>query len=51
MIRLIGALLDEQDEKWAAGKKYLDMDQEYMGMAGRIGQSPDAEVTALCSTV
>ncbi|MDT2238245.1 transposase [Paenibacillus larvae] len=25
VIRLIGALLMEQDEKWAAGKKYLDM--------------------------
>jgi transposase-like protein len=24
-IRLIGALLMEQDEKWASGKKYLDM--------------------------
>lgn len=25
VIRLIGALLMEQDEKWASGKKYLDM--------------------------
>lgn len=24
-IRLIGALLMEQDEKWLSGKKYLDM--------------------------
>ncbi|WP_187695087.1 transposase, partial [Thermosediminibacter litoriperuensis] len=24
-IRLIGALLMEQDEKWTSGKKYLDM--------------------------
>jgi len=29
VIRLIGALLMEQDEKWAAGKKYLDM-TEYL---------------------
>jgi Transposase and inactivated derivatives len=27
VIRLIGAMLMEQDEKWAAGKKYLDMDE------------------------
>ncbi|MDT2249516.1 transposase [Paenibacillus larvae] len=39
VIRLIGALLMEQDEKWAAGKKYLDM-TEYMECGGRIGQSP-----------
>lgn len=29
VIRLIGALLMEQDEKWAAGRKYLDM-TEYL---------------------
>ena len=29
VIRLIGALLMEQDEKWATGKKYLDM-TEYL---------------------
>lgn len=29
VIRLMGALLMEQDEKWAAGKKYLDM-AEYL---------------------
>lgn len=29
VIRLIGALLMEQDEKWASGKKYLDM-AEYL---------------------
>jgi transposase-like protein len=28
-LRLIGALLMELDEKWASGKKYLDM-QEYL---------------------
>jgi len=29
VVRLIGALLMEQDEKWAAGRKYLDM-AEYL---------------------
>lgn len=29
VVRLIGALLMEQDEKWAAGKRYLDM-TEYL---------------------
>lgn len=28
VIRLIGALLLEQDERWSSGKKYLDM-QDY----------------------
>ncbi|MBM7560927.1 IS256 family transposase [Fusibacter tunisiensis] len=28
-IRLIGALLIEQDEKWSSGRKYLDMDEYY----------------------
>ncbi len=28
-IRLIGALLIEQDEKWLSGKKYLDMDEYF----------------------
>jgi transposase-like protein len=28
-IRLIGALLMEQDEKWVSGKKYLDMDEYF----------------------
>jgi transposase-like protein len=28
-VRLIGALLMEQDEKWASGKKYLDMDEYF----------------------
>jgi transposase-like protein len=36
-IRLIGALLMETDEKWASGKKYLDM-TEYLEW--RQGQSP-----------
>ena len=29
VIRLLGALLMEQDEKWASGRKYLDM-TEYL---------------------
>ncbi|WP_187694918.1 transposase, partial [Fervidicola ferrireducens] len=28
-IRLIGALLMEQDEKWTSGKKYLDMTEYF----------------------
>jgi len=28
-IRLIGALLIEQDEKWASGRKYLDMTEYF----------------------
>ncbi|MBK5244640.1 MAG: transposase, partial [Eubacteriaceae bacterium] len=28
-IRLIGALLVEQDERWASGKKYFDMTDYY----------------------
>jgi transposase-like protein len=29
VIRLMGALLMEQDEKWQAGRKYFDMDLYY----------------------
>jgi len=29
LIRLIGAMLMEQDEKWTTGKKYLDMEEYY----------------------
>ena len=28
-IRLIGALLVEQDERWSTGKKYMDMQEYY----------------------
>ncbi|UFJ39938.1 IS256 family transposase [Brevibacillus humidisoli] len=38
VIRLIGALLMEQDEKWAAGKKYLDM-AEYLEWRGNRPKS------------
>ena len=33
VIRLIGALLMEQDEKWASGKKYLDMAESTLTLA------------------
>ena len=29
VVRLIGALLIEQDEKWSTGKKYFDMSEYY----------------------
>jgi len=29
LLRLIGSLLIEQDEKWSSGKKYLSMDEYY----------------------
>ena len=29
LLRLIGALLIEQDEKWSSGKKYLSMEEYY----------------------
>jgi len=29
VIRLIGALLIEQDEKWSTGRKYFDMSEYY----------------------
>ncbi|HAE62532.1 MAG TPA: IS256 family transposase [Eubacteriaceae bacterium] len=29
-LRLLGALLMEQDEKWATGRKYFDMDEYYV---------------------
>ncbi|MGB4017329.1 IS256 family transposase [Petrimonas mucosa] len=32
VIRLMGALLMEQDEKWQAGRKYFDMDLYYRSM-------------------
>jgi transposase-like protein len=30
VIRLLGALLMEQDEKWASGRKYLDMEEYFI---------------------
>lgn len=33
LIRLIGALLMEQDEKWTTGKKYLSMEEYYQHQA------------------
>ncbi len=35
VIRLIGALLMEQDEKWQAGRKYFDMDLYYQSMENK----------------
>jgi putative transposase len=32
VIRLMGALLMEQDEKWQTGRKYFDMDLYYQAM-------------------
>ncbi len=29
VIRLLGAVLMEQDEKWSSGRKYLDMNEYY----------------------
>jgi transposase-like protein len=29
LLRLIGALLIKQDEKWSSGKKYLSMEEYY----------------------
>ena len=33
LIRLIGAMLMEQDEKWTTGKKYLSMEDYYQHLA------------------
>lgn len=35
-IRLIGALLIEQDERWTTGRKYLDMQAYYEAQAIRV---------------
>ena len=35
MIRLIGALLVEHDERWSTGKKYMDMQEYYDGLGER----------------
>ena len=35
VIRLMGALLMEQDEKWQAGRKYFDMDLYYQSMENK----------------
>ena len=35
VIRLIGALLVEHDERWSTGKKYMDMQEYYDGLGER----------------
>ena len=40
VIRLLGAILMEQDEKWASGRKYLDMEEYYNSINNQ--QSTDA---------
>ncbi|WZL80345.1 IS256 family transposase [Vallitaleaceae bacterium 9-2] len=41
-IRLIGALLIEQDEKWSSGRKYLDMDEYYAHINEQTETKEDA---------
>ena len=36
VIRLMGALLMEQDKKWQAGRKYFDMDLYYQAVKTRL---------------
>ena len=45
-IRLIGALLMEIDEKWASGKKYLDM-AEYWEWRETQGTKAVSKVTRI----
>jgi putative transposase len=46
VVRLMGALLMEQDEKWAAGKKYLDM-AEYLQWRKTNSAKDQAKVVRL----
>ncbi|MCS3917251.1 transposase-like protein [Caldanaerobacter subterraneus subsp. tengcongensis MB4] len=45
-IRLIGALLMEQDEKWASGRKYLDM-TEYFEWQKEISKKAKDKVISI----
>lgn len=45
-IRLIGTLLMEQDEKWASGKKYLDM-TEYFEWQAENSKKSDEKVVSI----
>ena len=36
VIRLLGALLMEQDEKWTTGKKYFDMEEYFTWRESQI---------------
>jgi putative transposase len=44
VIRLIGALLMEQDEKWQTGRKYFDMDLYYQTLSESKNPSKSAAV-------
>ena len=46
VIRLLGALLMEQDEKWASGRKYLDM-EEYLSWSKSHATKPHTKVTRI----
>ena len=45
-IRLIGALLMEQDEKWGSGRKYLDM-TEYVEWQKEISKQVKDKVISV----
>ncbi|MGD9474402.1 MAG: transposase, partial [Eubacteriaceae bacterium] len=42
VIRLLGALLIEQDEKWSSGRKYFDMEEYYEFINSRPSDHPFA---------
>lgn len=42
VIRLLGALLMEQDEKWSSGRKYFDMEEYYEFINSRTSDHPSA---------
>lgn len=46
VIRLLGALLMEIDEKWASGRKYLDM-SEYLEWSRAKATKPKSKVTRI----
>ena len=46
VVRLLGALLMEQDEKWASGRKYLNM-EEYLSWKRDHSVSKNARVTRI----
>ena len=47
-IRLIGSLLMEIDDKWAAGKKYLDMDEYLLWQKDQIQSYRQNNVACIC---
>lgn len=42
VIRLMGALLIEQDEKWQAGRRYFDMDLYYQTVKNKASRGTNA---------